>query len=181
MRVDFIAKHGSVPQYFRAHAEPRLEGLSQYVRKIQEVRISLLEQRGRFTVEITVNTPRNIFRSEKRVGDLLEAFDEALDAIEKQMRRHKSRIRDHAKTSVRRLEPAAAETEPAGHAADQERPVIVRTKRHRTKPMTAEEAAQQLEMVGHDFFLFIDSATNEPAVVYRRTAGGYGLIELEVG
>jgi putative sigma-54 modulation protein len=181
MRLQFLARPGSVPQYFRDHAEPRIDNLSQYVRAIKEVRVSMVEQRGRFTVEITVDTPRTIFRSEKRKAEPLEAFDEAFAAVEKQMRRHKRRIRDHSKTSVRKLEMAEPEPEESAQESKEGEFTILRTKRHASKPMTAEEAVVQMDMVGHDFFLFINSTTNGPAVVYRRHAGGYGLIELELG
>jgi len=181
MRVQFLARQGSVPEFLRDHAEPRLDNLSQYVREIKEVRVSMLEQRGRFTVEITVDAARTIFRSEKRKGDLLAAFDEAFAAVEKQMRRRKRRIRDHSRTSVRKLEVAEPEPEAVGQEAEEGEFAIVRTKRHASKPMTAEEAVVQMDMVGHDFFLFVNSTTNGPAVVYRRHAGGYGLIELELG
>lgn len=181
MRLQFLARHGSVPQFFRDHAEPRIDNLSQYVREIREVRVSMAEQRGQFTVEITVDTPRTIFRSEKRKGEPLEAFDEAFAAVEKQMRRHKRRVRDHSKTSVRKLEVVEPEPEESARQAEEGEFTIVRTKRHVSKPMTAEEAVVHMDTLGHDFFLFMDSTTDEPAVVYRRHAGGYGLIELELG
>ena len=182
MKLQFIARHGSVPQHFRDHAEPRLEHLDQYAAGIDEARVSLSEQRGRLTVEITVHTRRAIFRSEKTASDALEAFDTACAAIEKQLRRHRRRVKDHTRTSVRKLEAATEVTDEADSEEGSEAGAgIVRTKRHRTKPMAPEEAAMQMEMVGHDFFLFIDSATKETAAVYRRKAGGYGLIELELG
>ncbi len=181
MRVQFFARHGSVPQHFRDHAEPRIENLDQYAREINEVRVSMLEQRGRFIVEITVDTPGTIFRSEKRKGDLLAAFDEAFAAVEKQMRRHKRRIRDHTKTSVRRLEMAEPKPEEDPDEAKEGEFTIVRTEPRATKPMTAEEAVVQMDMLDDDFFLFMNSTSDKPAVVYRRQAGGYGLIELELG
>lgn len=178
MRIDIRSKNGSVPQYFLDHAEPRLEGLTQYLERLQEVRVVVTEKRGLHTVEITAEEPRNVFRAEKASGDLLDAFDDAYRAVEKQARRHKRRLRNRTKQSVRDLEP---DIEPVVQEEQQEEeasePEIVRVKNHAVKPMTPEEAAMQMEMVGHDFFVFTDARTDNVAVVYRRKSGGYGLIE----
>jgi len=184
MRIDIRSKHGSVPQYFLDHAEPRLESLTQYLSRLQEVRVVLREKRGLFTVEITAEEPRNVFRSEKSAGDVLNAFDDAYEAIEKQARRHKRRMQDRTRQSVRQLEPVLAVEEPPGNGDTEHNtedgtptPDIVRVKSHAVKPMVPEEAAMQMEMVGHDFYVFTDARTENVAVVYRRKSGGYGLIE----
>ncbi len=184
MRIDVRGKNGNVPQYFLDHAEPRLESLSQYLEKLEEVRVVIAERRGQHVVEITVEEPRNVFRSEKAARDVLEAFDEAYKAVEKQARRHKRRVRSRTKQSVRHLEPVESSdiTEGAPDEAIMEaaEPEIVRVKTHALKPMTPEEAAMQMEMVGHDFYVFTDARTENVAVVYRRKSGGYGLIEPNV-
>jgi putative sigma-54 modulation protein len=185
MRIDVRSKDGSVPQYFLDHAEPRLENLTQYLTRLQQVRVVLTEKRGLFTVEITAEEPRNVFRSEKSAGDVLNAFDDAYEAIEKQARRHKRRMRDRNRQSVRDLEPVPAVEAPPdnGDGDEQEEgsadPDIIRVKSHAVKPMVPEEAAMQMEMVGHDFYVFTDARTDNVAVVYRRKSGGYGLIEPE--
>ncbi|MGC9318214.1 MAG: ribosome hibernation-promoting factor, HPF/YfiA family [Armatimonadota bacterium] len=177
MRIDVRSKNGSVPQYFLDHAEPRLEGLTQYLDKLQEIRVAVSEKRGRHTVEITAEEPRNVFRAEKSGGDMLAAFDEAYHALEKQARRHKRRMRDRTKQSVRELEPDVEPLVEQQEESGSDEPEIVRVKSHAVKPMTPEEAALQMEMVGHDFFVFTDAETDNVAVVYRRKSGGYGLIE----
>ncbi|MGI5819936.1 MAG: ribosome hibernation-promoting factor, HPF/YfiA family [Armatimonadota bacterium] len=185
MRIDVRSKDGSVPQYFLDHAEPRLESLTQYLTRLQEVRVVLREKRGLFTVEITAEEPRNVFRSEKSSGDVLNAFDDAYEAIEKQARRHKRRMNDRTRQSVRQLEPVQAVETPPDNGDNQPdgaipEPDIIRVKTHAVKPMAPEEAAMQMEMVGHDFYVFTDARTDNVAVVYRRKSGGYGLIEPEV-
>lgn len=173
-----------MPQYFLDHAEPRLESLSQYLDHLEEVRVVVAQKRGQHTVEITLEEPRNVFRAEKSQGDLLEAFDEAFRAVEKQARRHKRRARDRtSKQSLRYLESAEPVAEaptpaPVVEVDDEgDGPGIVRVKTHAVKPMTPEEAALQMEMVGHDFYVFTDARTDAIGVVYRRKSGGYGLIE----
>lgn len=183
MRIDIRSKNDGVPQYFLDHAEPRLEGLSRYIDRLTEIRVVLREKRGMYTVEITAEEPRNVFRSEKAEGDMLDAFDEAFRAIEKQARRHKRRSQDRHKASMRHLEPAEEpeDEQPVDEEAEStesvSEPQIIRVKSHAVKPMAPEEAALQMEMVGHDFYVFTDAATENVAVVYRRDAGGYGLIE----
>lgn len=184
MRIDVRSRNGEVPQYFLDHAEPRLSSLSQYLDNLEEVRVVVSQKRGQHTVEITVEEPRNVFRAEKSQGDLLEAFDEAFQAVERQVRRHKRRLRDRgSRQSVRYLaaEESAAE-ETALEIADEgegegDGPQIVRVKSHAVKPMTPEEAALQMEMVGHDFYVFTNARTGVVNVIYRRKSGGYGLIE----
>ena len=88
MRIDVRSRNGEVPQYVLDHAEPRLSSLSQYLDNLEEVRVVVSQKRGQHTVEITLEEPRNVFRAEKSQGDLLEAFDEAFQAVERQVRRH---------------------------------------------------------------------------------------------
>ena len=152
-----------------------------YLDRLQAVRVVLDQKRGMHTVEITVEEPRHVFRSEKASSDVLEAFDDAYKAVEKQVRRHKRRRRDHTKQSVRLLEPVVPEDlarEPTPEpvedddAEEDDGPDIIRVKSHALKPMVPEEAAMQMEMVGHDFYVFTDARTENVAVVYRRKSGG---------
>jgi len=181
MRVEVLARHGSAPQYLVSHAEPRLERLDHYLNDLDHAKVTVTEQRGRFTVEITAHTPRNIFRSEKTAADVLEAFDEALKALEHQVCRLKTRLRERTKVSVRELEPVGESAPAPEEETEGEEPQIVRVKSHPLKPMSPEEAALQMEMVGHDFFVFTNARTENTAVVYRRKAGGYGLIDPSAG
>lgn len=183
MRVDVHSRNGNTPQYLLDHAQPRLERLEHYLGSVEQARVTVSEQRGRYTLEITAHTPRNILRSEKTASDVLEAFDDAFRALELQARRLKARLKDRTKTSIRELEVAGAQpaVEDAPEEPLPEAPEIVRVKTHSLKPMSPEEAAMQMEMVGHDFYVFTNSQTENTAVVYRRKAGGYGLIEPTVG
>ena len=180
MRVEVHARHGSTPQYLIDHAEPRLERLDNFLSDIEYAKVTVAEQRGRFTVEITAHTPRHIFRSEKTAGDVLEAFDDAFRALELQVRRLKARLKKRSKVSIRHLEVSddnPGEPDEEYTEESEEEPEIVRIKTHSLKPMSPQEAALQMEMVGHDFFVFTNAQTEKTAVVYRRKSGGYGLIE----
>jgi len=178
MRVEVLARQGSAPQYLLDHAGPRLERLDQYLSDLSNAKVTVSEHRGRFTIEITAHSARNIFRSEKTADEPLDAFDDAYRALENQVRRLKDRLRKREKMSVRKLEVAAEESEAE---EDEVSPVqdttIVRVKTHSLKPMSPQEAAMQMEMIGHDFYVFENAQSGNTAVVYRRKTTGYGLIE----
>jgi putative sigma-54 modulation protein len=132
--------------------------------------------------QITIRSGREVLRAEERAADQLVAIDQAFDKLERQIRRvHDKRSRRHApgQETIRGgvLEP---ETTPAAYEIDldDEQNVgdLVRTKRFVVKPMDVEEAIEQMELLGHDFFLFHYVDEDIPSVVYRRRDGAYGLL-----
>ncbi len=175
-------------QKFEEHAQPRVEGLTRVYERIEGVRVTVAAQRNWRTVDMTVQLHGALLRAEERGDDPIRAFDKALPRMERQLTKIKERRNSFGHESLRTLatgkggpelleEPAllveeAEEEEPEGIR-------IVRTKAFEMKPMTPEEAALQMELLGHDFFVFMDGETEQVGVVYRRKAGGYGLIEPE--
>lgn len=157
-------------------------------------------------IEITVFGRGPVVRGEARADSFYAAFEAAIDRLESRLRRGKSRRNvsygDKTPLSVAEATAAAAATavdpdilaaafsrdgaaEPEEHASaagatgdDHEPGQIVRTKEHQAKPMSVDEALYEMELVGHDFFLFYDRETERPSVVYRRRAYDYGLIRL---
>jgi putative sigma-54 modulation protein len=121
-------------------------------------------------------------RSESVANDQLAAFDDAFEKVERQLNRHKSKlVRLRKQGPHRGEEPINLEAEPPLEEQDDEQEEleefnILRTKTHSLKPMSPQEAVLQMDMVGHDFYVFIDDATSQVAVVYKRRNGGYGLI-----
>jgi putative sigma-54 modulation protein len=187
MKVEYQARNTELSSRFKEHAEPRIQSLEHHFDRIGDVRVTLSQQRGWKTVEIMLEGDGLLLRAEERSNDELTSFDKALDKLERQLKRYRERVREHTHTPVRKLsaqESAAAETtEPADET--EETPSgeirILRTKTHPLKPMTPEEAALQMELLGHDFFLFFDSQSEQVELVYRRRDGGYGLIEPVLG
>ncbi len=113
-----------------------------------------------------------MIRAEERAADMKVAVDAVVDKLDKQIRRYKDKQvrkrRVNALQTAQELEPETA-MEPA--------PQIVRRKRFKTLPMSPEEAIEQMELLGHTFFLFLNQDTDELNVVYRREDGNYGLLE----
>jgi ribosomal subunit interface protein len=141
-------------------------------------------------VEITCRTRGPVVRSEACADDFYKALDLAADRLERRFRQAADRRRVHyGKRKPRSIaEVTAALTEPAGStlATDAEAAddgpdgpgQVVRIKEHPAKPMTVDQALFEMELVGHDFYLFSDADTGRPCVVYRRHAYDYGLIQL---
>jgi putative sigma-54 modulation protein len=126
----------------------------------------------RYRVEITSNAAGHIVRIEAEAPDAKSALDTATDKYERQLRRLKERLIQRNRVAADRSAPS---DEP--FVEDTVSGAIVRTKRFSMKPMTAEEAVLQMEMLGHDFFFFLDGDSNEHCVVYNRKDGDVGLIE----
>ena len=172
-------------QKFEEHAQPRLEALTRVYGKIEEVRVTVSAQRNWRTVDVTAQLHGALLRAEERGDDVILAFDKALARMERQLMKIKERQNGFGHESLRTLATGAGGSElmeESGLVEEDEEPEglrIVRIKAFEIKPMTPEEAALQMELLGHDFFVFMDGETEQVGVVYRRKAGGYGLIEPE--
>ena len=172
---------------FEQHADPRLEALTHQYERLEAVRVTVVGQRNWKTVDLTVQVHGALLRAEERGADVLAAFDIAVGRMERQLIRLKERQRDFGHESLRTLavEEGGAGLVAEAPEAEAEAPAaeglrIVRTKAHSVKPMAPEEAALQMELLGHDFFVFVDGDSGQVGVVYRRRDGGYGLIEPEL-
>ena len=131
---------------------------------------------GRFSVEITSVTAGHTVRVESDAFDVRAALDTAADTYERQLRRLKERlIQRNRRGGHKGLNP----NDQAVEEQTEKGTAIVRNKRFAMKPMTAEEAALQMEMLGHDFFFFLDGGTDKHCVLYHRRDGNLGLIEPE--
>ena len=129
-------------------------------------------QRDKIILEVTIRTKDMIYRAEQRDDDVYNAADEIVEAIERQIRKNKTRLAKKLRDGVKR------EFEVIGIEPEEEADIkIVKTKKHSVKPMSAEEAVLQMNLLGHSFFVFLNSETNSTDIVYRRKDGNYGLIE----
>ena len=140
------------------------------------VKYSISRQNNR--VEVTIPLRRRMLRAEVTANDMYSALDSIVDMLEKQMIKYKSRIRSRS----RRDASFKDEFEYTGEIADniEESPIVIdRTKHFPLKPMDAEEAAMEMEMLGHSFYVFRNGQTDIVNVVYKRNDGTYGLIEPE--
>ncbi|MDF2572919.1 MAG: yvyD, partial [Sporomusa sp.] len=143
-----------------------------------EITAILTVNKGRHIVEVTVPINGILLRGEEATTDMYTSIDLVIEKLEKQIEKYKTKL-------ARKLKSGSFKTEmiPAPSLAAQEVNEdefnIVRTKRFAVKPMNADEAVMQMNLINHDFFVFMNSDTEEVNVVYRRKDGQYGLIEPE--
>jgi putative sigma-54 modulation protein len=159
---------------------------------IVDAKIELHERQSRKggpirMVELTVATRGAILRAEATAPDFAMALETAVDRMARQMVRYRARWRDLKRQPAdeRPLPDLPAEAAPLlaefdSDGADEEGAALVRTKRFPVKPMSVDEAIEQMELLGHDFFVFFNNADQQTNVVYRRREHGYGLIQPEL-
>ncbi len=173
--VKFVSHDTTLADEFQQRAQKALDSLRRIYPNMQEAEVEVRKERGRYVVEVTLKIARYLLRAQEKAPSLRAAFDKALDKIDRQLHRHKERIVDrrrHSKPLV------AFMTEEVGTApATISDFTIVRVKKFSVKPMTIEEAVVQMDLLGHDFFVFVNADTGQVNVLYRRKAGGLGLLE----
>ena len=185
MRLNVRTRNGVVPERLKEHAEKKIAKLTKYFDGIQTVELLNGSERGLHTVEINLEGDGLFLRSEERASDLYAAVDTAVDKMERQIKRFRERVkrsrRHPGPVKEAGVEKAAAAlaAETPQDESDRPLPSIVRRKSFPVKPMSADEAAAQMELVDHDFFLFINEDGGAVSVLYRRRDGDYGLIQSE--
>lgn len=160
---------------YSAMAEEKLSKLDQYFDEDLQCDVTFETLKNEAIVEITVYLPGNIIRSEESSTSFRDSIDLALDTLEGQIRKYKTKLqRRYQSTDTIKfgdfLDSDDIDEEDQG-------PKIVKTKNFGLKPMDPEEASLQMELLGHNFFVFLDSEDDQVKVVYKRKDGNYGLIE----
>jgi ribosomal subunit interface protein len=193
MTVVVRGRNVEVPDHFRQHVTDKLVRLERYDNKIIRTDVELYHEPNRRQndscqhVEITCRTRGPVVRSEAYASDFYKALELASERLERRFRQAADRRRvHHGRRTPTSLAAAAATTavsaEPPSDIEDDgvdDHPgQVVREKEHPAKPMSVEQALFEMELVGHDFYLFADADTGRPSVVYRRHAYDYGLIRL---
>ena len=146
--------------------------LERYFTPATEIHVTLSVEKDRQKIEVTIPVKGSIIRSEQVSSDMYVSIDLVEEIIERQLKRYKTKLVDQ-KQSAASFSEAYMEEE----ADDPEEIKIVRSKRFAVKPMDPEEACVQMELLGHSFFVFRNSETDEVSVVYKRKGNTYGLIE----
>ncbi|MGQ9732462.1 MAG: ribosome hibernation-promoting factor, HPF/YfiA family [Candidatus Zipacnadales bacterium] len=184
MRIEFTGRNMTLPEAFEKYAEKKLARLNRLADCVGIVRLVVAEQRGRKDVEITADLDGTLIRAEFKGPDERTSFDAALEKLERQVRKFKDRFHRRRRGAQPRFEEETELStelvdEALSDASEPNLPRIARTKTVTLKPMAPEEAALQMELLGHDFFLFRNANTDLVSVVYRRHDDGYGLLECE--
>jgi len=161
------------------YANKRLGKLDKHFDETAEVQVVLSVIRDNHMVEVTVFLNGLIIRGEESTADMYASIDMVVDKLERQIKKYKTRMnRSLRQRGMRVISEMHAATE-AEERAGEEEPRLVKTKRFPLKPMSVEEAILQMDLLGHNFFVFASSDSDSISVVYRRNDGNYGLIEPE--
>lgn len=168
-----------LPEQLTREVTTRMDTLAERFSFIESVHVVLAKQRSFYSCEVTLQAKHQVLRSEQRSNDIGSAIDNALDRLERQLLRHKGRLLSRSRAGDARQLPPLLEFQPEEPEEAYETPRVVRVKRVALKPMSAEEAALQMDLLGHDFYVFRNSETEEVNVVYRRHNGDFGLIQPE--
>jgi len=184
MRYLFTGKEGiDVGEALKQKTIDRLDKLSRVIPENSEVFVTFSTVKKVNTVEVTIPLKKHVLRAEVDNMDIQAALDQAADILEVQMLKFKSRLSRKAKIDPNFKEELAMYFTPHDDEDDEDENestvIIKRSKKFALKPMDAEEAVMNMELLGHGFFVFRNAETDEVCVVYKRNDGAYGLIEPE--
>ena len=205
MELKISAKNLTISDRFRDYVEDKAGKIDRYAHKPEELNIKVTRHEHSKTagaedqVELTVYEPGHIVRAEARASDKFAAFDIAFGKLNERLRRYSDKHKVHrggghknpSASELAASDFASLDITPADHdillgkvmavaeiVEAPYSPVVIKSKEFQSQPMTKEEAVSHMELVGHDFYLFFDSETSRPAVVYRRKGWNYGVISL---
>lgn len=173
MKFEISGKNYHVDDDLRNRVEDKLSKYNPYFNENVTAIVNFSQVKNLNNVEITIPLKNGaIIRVEEQSFEMLTSIDRAVDKLDRQIRKHKTALRrryqNHDSIRFEEIPEVEEQTEEIQ---------IVRTKNFPIKPMNPEEAVMQMELIGHDFFVFLNSETDEVNVVYKRKSSGYGLIE----
>jgi putative sigma-54 modulation protein len=175
MKITIVERKMQIDEQLREYTTKKVSKLERYFQKDTSAVVTFSEIKGRQTAEITVRHNGIVFRAEETTTDMFASVDGMISSIERQIRKNKTRLE-------KRLRDGAFEKATANEASIAEYTEdsydVIRRKKFDVIPMSVEEAILQMNLLGHQFFFFLNAEEEDtPAVIYKRAAGGYGLIE----
>ncbi|MFO7772603.1 MAG: ribosome-associated translation inhibitor RaiA [Dehalococcoidia bacterium] len=182
MDLQIIAKNNvELSEAVQTYVEKKIGKLGRYLPAISEGKVEISQEvskvpQQRFTVQVTLDSKGVLIRAQEKSNDIRSAVDRVADVLSKRIERYKGKLYDKGRGTSFARQGAAIQAE------EIEAPRrVVKSKHFLVKPMPVDEAMHQMELLGHDFFLFIDADTEKINLLYRRKNGNYGLIETEPG
>ena len=172
MEIRFMTKNTEVPADLRDYMEKKLSKMEKFFPKIENSQILVKMVKNTYITELTANVNGVVMRGEQKDLDLRKSFDLGLKNLERRIRRHKEYLVD--RTHLRSNDDITFDIEP--EIEETPTSAIVKEKHFNLVPMTPEEATMQMELLEHAFFVFLNGNTGKINVVYKRNAGGYGII-----
>jgi len=170
MNITFVGRQVTIYDDMKQMVEKKLAKFDRYFPNKAEATATFRKIRDNECMEITISVGNTLFRAEEQAEKYSIALTRCVDVIEGQIRKNKTRLEKRMRASFVSPEPIP------GEPAEEPDAFRIRTKRFTLKPMTAEEAILQMNLLGHSFFVYADADTGETNVVYKRDDGAYGLI-----
>jgi len=175
MKITITGRKCSPRDSFKDHAEKKLTKIERFFGPDVEAKVTVTVEKSSQTVEITVNNNGMVFRAQERAANMNEALDKCVDTLIRQIRKNKTRV--EKKLREGNFEAFADEVEAVPEEVEFD---LVRTKSVLLKPQSVEEAILQMNLIGHQFYVFLNEENGEVNVVYKRNDMGYGLISPEI-
>ena len=173
MKINYVSKNYKISNRFKDIIEKKLEKLEKYFNKNFDVKVNCIEQKDIDKLEVSINADGMFFRSEVSSDNMFNNIDLALPKIERQI------VKICTKSKTRTNKELSESLEFIDELPLMEATNVVKTKRFELEPMTIDDAKFNLDMLGHTFYVFLNAKTGEVNIIYKRTDGDLGLIELE--
>lgn len=175
MNVQVRGRNIEVTSALKEYVKKRVGKLDKYIDNLGDAQVTMTVEKDSHRVEVTIPINGMILRGEETTGDMYASIDLVVEKLEKQIGKYKGKLQKRGVRYLDQRVPAVSEED----APEEDTPRLVRTKRFAIKPMTVDEAVLQMNLLGHNFFVFSNAETEQVNVVYRRKDGNYGLIEPE--
>ena len=175
MRIKITGRNIDLTEGIKSAVEDKLNKLEKYFTPDTDAYVTLSVEKERQKVEVTIPTKGNIIRSEQVSNDMYVSIDLVEEVIERQLKKYRTKLISKHQNAASAFKQEFLEEQ----SVEDEEIQITRVKKFDMKPMYAEDACVQMELLGHDFFVFVNAETDEVNVVYKRKGNTYGLIEPE--
>ena len=176
MKFVILGKNIEVTPGLRSAVEDKIGKLEKYFTPETEIHVTLSVEKDRQKIEVTIPVKGTIIRSEQVSNDMYVSIDLVEEIIERQLKKYKTKITDREQGSKESFKQEFLDND----YMDDEEIKIVRSKKFDIKPMYPEDACVQMELLGHNFFVFVNAETDQVNVVYKRKQNTYGLIEADL-
>jgi len=183
VKLQVIGKNNvEISETAEAYIEKKVGKLGRYLPTLDGGKVEISREgtklpEQRFTVQVTLESRGTLIRAQEKSKDMRTAIDKVVDVLSKRIERYKGKLHDKKSRGISLARQGAAIEEEEAEAPRR----VVKTKHFLVKPMPVDEAIYQMELLGHNFFLFLDADTEKLNLLYRRDDGNYGLIEPERG
>lgn len=179
MKINYTGRKFDISERLEDQIEKKLSKIEKFFRNETEAHVTISKERELHDVEVTIPFKGMHIRAEEKDYDLYAAIDKIVDIIERRIRKHKTKLQDKFE-HVSLAEFFVEEEYDDFDDIEDQHYNIVKSKRFAIKPMDIEEAVMQMDLIHHQFFVFLNAETDEVNVVYKRKDGKYGLIEPEI-